>query len=95
MLYRWTKLNDKPIEIEFREYKPPENEIIMEPCVEWKGQTYYFKDLMRTRNNPWIGNLNYPKFIDAYDPYDIEPLHFEILDGYAVNIYQCETIPED
>ena len=95
MKYHWIKLNTDPVKIEFRDYRPPEQELLMEPCVEWKGNTYYFKDLMRTKNNPWVGNLNYPDFIDCYDPYNIEPLHFEILDGYAVNIYQCEITPDE
>ena len=94
MKYKWNKLNDKPITIEFKDYIPPTHELLLEPCIEWKGQTYFFKDLMRTKGNPWISNSHLPTFIDMYDPYNIEPLHFEILDNFQVNIYQVILIPD-
>ncbi len=88
MRYKFKKLNDKPITIDFKKYEPRQEPLELEPCFEWKGQTYYLIEFMRAHNNPWTGDLGYPQFIYGYHAYDIDPIYIEIVDGYAVNIYE-------
>lgn len=83
-----SKLNSEPIEIDFKIYEPKSLEL--EPCFKWDDEIIYLKDCIRTPN-PWDFDTNLPKFIHGYFPNYPYTLLIEIVQGYAINLY--EIIP--
>lgn len=89
--YEWVKLNDEPIEIEYVEDEHDE-EYDFQPSFWWNNQRYHLNDFIRAKNNPWV-STEFPDFIDAYEAEEYyHPLFIELVDDYAVNIWEEKEI---
>ena len=80
MHYKYIKLNNEPINIEYvpDEHDPAKD---FEPSFWWWNRRYYLEDFIRTHNNPWLGEV-YPEHIHGYEANNWrDPLYISIADG--------------
>ena len=84
----YNKLNVEPIEIEYVEDEHEESRDFT-PSFWWNNRRYYFKDFLRTHDNPWVGG-DFPEYIHAYESENYyNPLYIELIGDGAVNVYAC------
>lgn len=88
MHYKYIKLNNKPIAIEYVEDEH-EASRDFEPSFWWWNRRYYLSDFIRCHNNPWLGE-NYPAEIHAVECGNYyNPLFISLTeDGEGVYIYE-------
>ena len=78
------KLNSRPLTIL---YTNPKKE---EPRAYFKynGQRYYFDQIIRVKNNPWVGETGLPDYIHGIETNHFYTAYIEILpDNEHVNLY--------
>ena len=85
--YIFVKQNTDPIPIEC---VPDEHEEArdFQPSFWWNNHRNFLDNFIRCHNNPWIGPVEYPEHIHAYeaDTYH-DPLFIELIGDTAVNVY--------
>lgn len=64
MKQQYKKVNKSPIEIHYIPDEDPRYE--MQPSFVFNGQRYWLKDFIRTHNNIWVNQSDFPDYIDAY-----------------------------
>ncbi len=82
------RLNNGPVDIEYvlDEHEDAKD---FEPSFWFNNRRYFISDFTRTRNNPWIGNLDFPEYIHGMETDNYyDPLYIELLRDDQVNIYQ-------
>lgn len=59
------------------------------PSFWWNNRRYFLQDFIRCHNNPWIGSVEFPEYIHAYeaDQY-VNPLFIELIGDKHINIYE-------
>lgn len=84
----FVKQNKDPILIES---VPDEHEEAYDfvPSFWWNNRRYFLQDFIRCHNNPWIGSVEFPEYIHAYeaDQY-VNPLFIELIGDEHINIYE-------
>lgn len=84
----FVKQNKDPIPIES---VPDEHEEAYDfvPSFWWNNRRYFLQDFIRCHNNPWIGSVEFPEYIHAYeaDQY-VNPLSIELIGDEHINIYE-------
>ena len=87
--YKYKKLNNEPIEIEYVEDEHDE-EMDFKPSFWWNNKRYYLENFLRAHNNPWGGLPNAPEYIHGYEAEEYwHPLFIELVGGdEAVNVYE-------
>ena len=90
--YQFIKQNKEPVPIEC---VPDEHEEARDflPSFWWNNRRYFIQDFIRCHNNPWIGPVDYPEHIHAYeaDQY-VNPLFIELVDQEHINIYEEKEV---
>ena len=79
-------MNKHPISIEYQKRDKNED---FNPCFRFKGRQYFLDNFIRTKNNPWVNENEYPEYIDGYESENyIYPLFTDINDDDTVIIYK-------
>ena len=82
------KKNKKPVPIECVEDEHEETRDF-QPSFWWNNRRYYISDFIRCHNNPWIGCVEYPEHIHAYESDEYyHPLFIEVIEDNCLNIYE-------
>ncbi len=88
MHYKYVKLNNEPIEIE---YLPNERDERLDyaPSFFALKRRYFLRDFVRVHNNPWLGE-NYPAEVQAVECGNYyDPLFIALTDdGSGVYIFE-------
>lgn len=91
-MYKFKKLNDEMIEIE---YIPDEHGYRdCEPSFWFENERWYLSDFIRVHNNPWLSLEEFPEYIHGmlndgtWRMYE-SPLFVELCDdGEHLNVYE-------
>ena len=91
--YAFIKQNEEPVPIECVEDEHEEARDF-QPSFWWNNRRYYLDNFVRCHNNSWLGPVEYPEHIYAYeaDQY-VNPIFIELVDGEHINIYEEKEIP--
>ena len=90
--YAFIKQNKDPVPIETVPDEHEESRDFL-PSFWWNNRRYFIQDFIRCHNNPWIGPVDYPEHIHAYeaDQY-VNPLFIELVDQEHINIYEEKEV---